>query len=881
MSGSVVDRTGAPVAGATVRVSGDALPVARTVLTSERGVFIFLVPPGEYRIEVEKSTLGTTSRAILVEPGRETRADFILGALVAEPVAVTAAAPDVNMKSAEVSFTYNRALVQDLPLDRSYLGLMQLIPGVAENNGFAPNGGGSRQDNTFLVDSVNITNPFFGYLSTEINELDIAGIDVKRGALRPESGRSIGLTSNAVIKSGTNVFTGDYRFEAIPSQLVTRSSKVVRSRTDRWDHAFDAGGPIIKNRIFFYGSGRVFRSSSPDASNIFGAIPNRKEKTEEYFGKVTARAGAHVISASYRHRPRRIDFDGIGAYDEPDVAWNVKGTNRIGHVYDDWFIRSRTIVSASFVHVEEDTESVAVRHLGFLPPFDPLNVINLGRFTLNGIAVGAASLELNRQDYTRDELRVVLSQAVDTPRVSHQIKAGFGWDQGVEDLIRRTNGWGDLSFVSVGGLARVRATYYPEQPAQRSTGRTYSMFVQDDLTFASRITVNAGLLLNRDEFVQRATGQSSAVFPAFGFADQMQPRLGVNLGVRKKAGDKVYANWARYDGLDQKSSARAVASGRLYTVDTDFDQITGAVLAQAVSANTGAKTVAAGITPPVTNESVLGYATPIGGVWSLDAFVLARRSHDFIEDVPTVLPFSSFQFQNDPFAVRKYRTVTVELKRRLQHAWSLNMSYAWSRLSGNYDLDYSADPSGTGFNTASLVDDGPGAFTTDRFRSGVLSQDRTHVYKVFATWNPARVDGLSLGVFVRGQSGTPWEARGLPWDSGVTYLRLLEPAGSHRTPFWTNVDALVKYGVAFSARRKLRFEGRILNLFNQETTLLVDQRKYLDPRHLDIVGTPSPGCWSCYTDAFVQGQEQVASNFGQPIAFARPRRLLLSVLFDF
>jgi hypothetical protein len=794
---------------------------------------------------------------------------------------VTAAVPDVNVKSTELSFTYRRAIVQDLPLDRSYLGLMQLIPGVAENNGFAPNGGGSRQDNTFLLDSVNITNPFFGYLSTEINELDIAELDVKRGAIRPEFGRSIGLVSNAVIKSGTNTFAGDYRFEAIPSQWVTESAKIVRSRTDRWDHAFDAGGPIVKNRIFFYGSGRVFRSSSPGASNIFGPIPNRVEKTEEYFGKVTARAGTQLINAGYRHRPRSIDFAGLGASDAPDVASNVTGTNRIGHLNDDWFVRNRTIVSLKYVHVDEDTESVAVRDLGFLPAFNPLNLTNLGRFTLNGIAVGAASLRLNHQDYARDDLRVAVSQVFETSGISHQVKAGFGWDQGVEKLIRRTNGWGELSFVNVGGQARIRATYYPEQPAQRSTGRTYSLFLQDDLTPWARLTVNAGVLFNRDSFVQRASGQPAAVFPAFGFTDEVQPRIGANLQLRKGAGDKIYANWARYFGLDQKSGARAVASGRLYTVDTDFDQITGAVLAQVVSANTGEKVVAPGIKPPVTDEVVVGYATPLAGVWSLDAFVLARRSRHFIEDVPTVLPFSSFQFQNDPFAERKYRTFAFELKRRLQNDWSVNVSYAWSRLSGNYDQDYSSDPTGTMFNTSSLLDDGPGAFSSDRFRSGVLSQDRTHVYKVMATWVPKRLPDLSLGVFVRGQSGTPWEARGLPWDSSVAYLRLLEPAGSHRTPFWTNVDTLAKYTVNLPAKRKLRFEGRVLNLFNQETTLLVDQRKFLDPRNLTISGVPPQNCWSCFTDAFVQGEGQVGSNFGHPIAFARPRRLLLSVLFDF
>ena len=247
----------------------------------------------------------------------------------------------------------------------------------------------------------------------------------------------------------------------------------------------------------------------------------------------------------------------------------------------------------------------------------------------------------------------------------------------------------------IDNVERIRATYYPDQPPQHSTGRTYSMFGQDDFTIGSRLTINLGLLLNRDEFAQdltsSAAGSGAGRFPTFGFFDEVQPRVGLTFQVRKGKGDKAYANWGRYFGLDQKSSARAAASGRLYTEDADFDLLTSALVSKVVSANTGPKNAVPDLRPPMTDEVVLGYATLLPDGWSLDAFWLSRRSDDFIEDVPAVLPFSSFQIQNDPYAVRKYRTVTVELKRRFQKQWAMNLSYAWSRLSGNYDQDYSGD----------------------------------------------------------------------------------------------------------------------------------------------------------------------------------------------
>ncbi len=282
------------------------------------------------------------------------------------------------------------------------------------------------------------------------------------------------------------------------------------------------------------------------------------------------------------------------------------------------------------------------------------------------------------------------------------------------------------------------------------------------------------------------------------------------------------------------------------------------------------------------DEFVLGYASPLGDGWSVDTFFIYRDTDDFIEDVPTVLPFSTFQYQNDSVADRRYKTVGVELNRGMRDRWAMNVSYAWSKLYGNIDYDYAA---GAIFNTSSVLNDGPGAFTADTFRQGrVLSQDRPHVFKVLATWMPQWVDHLSLGLFLRTQSGTPWEARGLSWASGTTYIRLLEPAGSHRNPLWTNADLLVKYSIPAGARRNIRLEGRILNLFNQETTLGVDNRQFLDGRNQAIpTPTPPSDCLSCWTDAYtsVQPRNQPNANFGVANSFAPPRRFLMSLLFDF
>ena len=896
IAGQIVDLSGAPVAGATIRLTGNGLTAARTATTNDDGRYrLAQLAPGTYVIDVEKAGVGRISGTIVAFAEHDTVGDFLLGP-VSEKIAVTSSSPDVNLKSTEVSFTYKRDFIQELPLDRSYMGLMQLVPGIADNGTFAPNGGGSRQDNIYLIDGANITNPLFGYLSTEINELDIAEVQIKRGAITAEMGRSQGFITNVVTKSGTNRLAGMYRFEAIPGAWIQESDKQVRSSTDRWINAVGAGAPLVKNRVFVYASGRTVRSTASLSANLFGELPDRKDRTNEGFVKVTAMpATSSVLNVSYRQRPSRSENADIGAEDSPTVSTNSDGTNRVFVASYDWLAGQRTTVNVKAVHMDENADTVAVTDLGFQPLFDPFGLAAMGRVRVGGFYVGGAERRVNRQNYRADEIRVTVSHPFEAGRMLHQVKAGYSWSQGREDLARKTNGWGDLSPLTITfqGASRqvIRALYYPEQPEQLSRGRTNAIFLQDDLALSTRWTINAGVLFSRDQFIQDAAepipGVPAPVFQpgpflTFGFGEQIQPRVGVNYQLRGGQDDKIYANWGRYSGLDQKSGARSMASARLYQEHADFDVLTGALLQKQIAPGTASKAIAAGTRPPYMDEVVVGYATPLPDGWSLDAFYLYRDSDRFIEDTPTVLPESGFVYANDPVADRKYQTLVVDLNRNFRDRWAMNVSYAWSRLSGNVDFDY--DLSTQVFNTASLINDGPGTFTADSLRHGVLSQDRSHVLKLLATWVPEWLENLSLGIFMRTQSGTPWEARGLPWPSGSQLLRLLEPLGSHRSPLWSNVDLAAKYRFGLGGRRSLRLEGRLLNVFNQETELRVNTRRYDNPRNnSNILNPPPASCLSCWTDAYAAQQltNQTSGTFGQPIAYAPQRRLLFAVLFDF
>ena len=891
VSGAVFGPGGNLVGDATVKISGELMPAGRTVRTDENGMFQFqALLPGKYTVQADMPGVGTSTRDVEVAVGKDTQVDFVLGVDVKEEIEVSAASPVVDLKSAEVNFNYKADQIQALPLQRNYSGLFQLIPGVAENNSFAPSGGASRQDNKYLMDGVDITNPGFGYLSTEVNGLDIAEFNVKRGAITAEFGRATGFVTNAVSKSGTNQLRGlvfgemrPKRFSAKSNSLNTAGDIVkIPSTIDRYAGSFSLGGPAIRDRLFWYGSAQWGRTRTTGRTNALGVVPDSKTTTQEYFGKLTGQPTSKMfVNGSFRVRPSDCDLCGIGNQDSATVARNTEGDTKVATVSWNWFPAGRTVFEARYVHMEENANTLPVTNLGFRPAFNANDLASMGQFTDTtgpfSVVRGGHNLRTERFDYKRDEFRATVTQFFDAGGTNHQLKGGFGVEEGSEFLLRESNGWGTLAIVT--GGTQIQATYYPEQPAQLSPGRTYSLFVQDDISIGSRLVVNAGVLLNRDEYWQELATKNT--FLTFDFGDEIQPRLGINYQLREGKGDKIYGNYGRYYAMDQKSSSRSLAPQRMFFHDALFDRTTGALISDLPRASTTGKLINPGIDPTYTDEWLVGYATPLMTNWGLEFFYTNRESKDFIEDIPTSLPatgpFRAAQLEN---AERKYRAFTVELSRRLMNHWSLTTSYAWSRLEGNFDLDYAGSAV---FNTSSAIQDGPGEFVEDRFRYGPLREDRPHVFKLFATWEPPMLRNLTLGGYLRAQSGTPWAAKGLTWDNAVRCF--LEPAGSHRNDAWTNVDLLSAYRIRINGRAGVKIEARVLNLFGELTTLNVDPRQFLDARirpaasAFAVCGTDN----ACATDLFAAAQTTNQPNvrFGRGNEWAPPRRFFLSLTADF
>jgi hypothetical protein len=914
VSGAVFDVGGRPTAGATVTISGDRPPVRRSVETGANGTYRFeYLLPGEYSLEFSMSGAPGVTRTAVIEIGRDTQVDVVLGVALQEELTVVAAIPRVDVRSTEVSFNFGSDALNSLPLERSYHALFQLVPGVADNRSpVGPSAGGGRQENTYLIDGANIGNPAFGHLTTDVNELDVAEVNLKRAGITAEFGRTGGTVTNAVSRSGTNRFTGIGRLDWLPTSFVSRyqlpAELVSRGvapgafrdplLTSNANAAIGFGGPLVRDRLFFYGSARYFARTKWNRFNKVGtALPDEIRSGPEIYGKFNAAAGpGDQLAVTYRDRPGRAENALLTSDRAPSTAVTTDIASRVATAEWTHFAAAQRSFDIKYLHYSEHNEDAPVRDLGYLPPFDPARLSDMGQYTdpLQANLIVGADQQTNIQNYRRDELRGTFTQLIDVGGSSHVLKTGAAFEVGDETLNRVANGWGSIAGLTQNGVPVLRARYYTPQPAQVGRGRTSSFYVQDEITLAQRTSVNAGLLLNRDEFAQQVDDSGgcpvairlrggaavyesrgdTCTFLRFGFADEIQPRLGVSHQLRAGGGDKLYVNWGRYYNMDQKSSGRSLAPNRIFQTQTIFD-MAGNVLATMPLASTTGKLIDPDIKPIYTDELLVGYATPVSAAYSLDLFFMSRNMRRFIEDVPSRLngaapdsgPFVAANLPCRAFAAcaaadasRTYRSFTIDARRRMTDGFMADVSYTWSRFDGNYDLDYSAT---SVFNTSSIIQDGPGTNVEDPNRSGPLLEDRPHVLKVFAVYEPA--SRVAVSAYLRVQSGTPWAARARDW-AGAT-LNYLEPAGSHRNPTWSNLDLMGTYRVA-PGGVKTTLEVRVMNVLNNQTRLSTDSQQFLDLRT-----TAAPPYFAPY--------QQPNPLFGLGNAFAPPRRLSIAAAFAF
>src|SRR5215472_4789575 len=275
---TVTDPQGSVVANAQVTITNADIAYSRTVKTDNAGNYVFQsLPVGRYNLHITGSqgfkTFEEKDITLHVNDNLTLDAKLAVGAATETTVEVTANANQVELNNAELSGTIEGAQITELPLNgRSFAQLLTLVPGVETDNGFMYDkkglaggadisiSGGASNANLFLVDGANNVDVGSGRTILIYPSLDsIQEFKVERNSYNAQFGGAGGGIVTLVTKSGSNDLHGSaYYFgrndllDAADSALKAASPNAKKNALRRNDFGFSLGGPVKKNRVFFF-----------------------------------------------------------------------------------------------------------------------------------------------------------------------------------------------------------------------------------------------------------------------------------------------------------------------------------------------------------------------------------------------------------------------------------------------------------------------------------------------------------------------------------------------------------------------------------------------------------------------------------------------------
>ncbi len=302
ISGNVTDQGGAALPDATVTATQVGTGLQRTVTTSGEGNYTIPdLPIGLYKISVTKTGFKeTVADNVTVNVSTSTRQDFSMQiGQVGERVEITADAVQVETQTGTVGEVVTGEQVRELPLNgRSFVQLTQLQPGVSAQNNFDSKNkglfagvdfsvnGNSAQSNLFLTDGANNNDTgsnrtILLYPSIEA----IAEFKSLRNSYGPEYGQAAGAIISIVTRGGENQFHGSLFYfgrndKLNATEFFTNRGGQKKDKLRRNDFGFSLGGPIIKDRLFFFYS-QEWNKELRGATR-FGNVPTVAERSGNF-----------------------------------------------------------------------------------------------------------------------------------------------------------------------------------------------------------------------------------------------------------------------------------------------------------------------------------------------------------------------------------------------------------------------------------------------------------------------------------------------------------------------------------------------------------------------------------------------------------------------
>src|SRR5579859_2939443 len=304
ITGTVTDPSGAVVSGAKVTLTNEGTAASLTTTTGSDGLYRFSpVRIGNYKIDVAAGGFKTASEThIAVDVSSNVTRNFKLQpGNVSETVEVTSQAPLLQSEDASVGQVVDQKNVNDLPLNgRNFTFLAQLAAGVnspqADTRGNAASGAFSANglrpaQNNYMLDGIDNNSDTVDFLNgtnfVVLPPVDaISEFKVQTSDFSAELGRAAGAVLNATVKSGTNNIHGAawefFRNDILDAADWFENNNGIKKGELRWNQfGASIGGPVIKNKIFFFGDYQGFRHVQGNTQSGI-AVPTVLQRNSGY-----------------------------------------------------------------------------------------------------------------------------------------------------------------------------------------------------------------------------------------------------------------------------------------------------------------------------------------------------------------------------------------------------------------------------------------------------------------------------------------------------------------------------------------------------------------------------------------------------------------------
>jgi outer membrane receptor protein involved in Fe transport len=569
--GTVRDTGGGALPGVTVSLTGPTVVGTQTVTTNEEGFYRFInLPPGAYDLSYTLTGFRTlTNRGLRVGVGMTAEENPVLEvSQIAESIDVVADAPVVDTQSNEVGANYGRDWVENAPLRRfSFLDLVAAAPGsqrTADGTGRTMVYGSSYDENSFQLDGVDITENYFNEYSAEPNTDAVEEVEVLSLGAPAEYGNLTGAVYNIVTRQGTNEFHGDINFLYQGDGLTSNNTKDTLNpdgtfvdacgesrcpwtRDTYHDFTAQLGGPLIKDKLWFFGSYQYQRDYYGDHGvDLSDPLAIVRDKGDRYLGKLTWQVSpAHKLVGNF-HLDKKATDNGLDVGEASTTAWTR---------------RSKTPTPGlAYTGVMSDKTVLEVRYSGFYGdvnggPTDPDQPRDLTRFVdLDTSFISGGHYYWYEVEPRRTTATAKVSHLADDflGSSSHDFRFGVQYSDAVA---RGLYGFNDVvySYTYEGVLYGYG---YQRQPFSYSGNtRNFGVFLDDQVRVNNRVSFNLGVRYDHnkaysaeqqelDEFAN-PTGVTFPRTDLFTWKS-VSPRVGFNLKLTGDGRTVLKGHWGRY-----------------------------------------------------------------------------------------------------------------------------------------------------------------------------------------------------------------------------------------------------------------------------------------------------------------------------------------------